>query len=213
VDEEAVLIERARSGDREAFGQLVERYQRPVFSLSYRMLGSAADAEDAAQESFLKAYRGLRAYDASRAFSTWLLSIAAHHCIDRIRRRHIREVPLDAVAAWQSAAELGPQASAERVAEANAVRAGLALLPEEYRVVVVLRYWHELGYAEIADILGESESAVKSRLHRARQRLAECLSRDGASTDSLVEVRTSAGRRSGSADEEVSKCSATAHAS
>jgi RNA polymerase sigma-70 factor (ECF subfamily) len=177
VQDEAEFVRAARAGDRDAFGRLVESYQRPVFSLAYRMLGSALEAEDAAQEAFLRAYRALGSYDASRPFSTWLLSITAHHCIDRIRRRRMQEVSLEALPACRAELSLdgNPEATAERDGEAERVRCGLASLPEGYRVVVVLRYWHDLGYGEIAGILGESESAVKSRLHRARRRLAEFL--------------------------------------
>jgi len=177
MDGEVAAVMAARSGDRQAFGWLVERYQRPVFNLAYRMLGTAGDAEDAAQEAFLKAYRALDGYDPRRSFSTWLLSITAHHCIDCIRRRHLREVSLDGMPAWrrQAGPALDPEAEAQAGERARLVRAALALLPAEYRLVVVLRYWQDLGYAEIAEVLGESESAVKSRLHRARRRLAEVL--------------------------------------
>ena len=84
---EAELLSKAQQGDAQAFTWLVETYQRPVFNLCYRMLGNAQDAEDAAQETFLRAYKNLRRYDRSRPFSTWLLSIAAHYCIDQARRR------------------------------------------------------------------------------------------------------------------------------
>jgi RNA polymerase sigma-70 factor, ECF subfamily len=171
------LVAAARSGDREAFARLVGLYQRPVYSLCYRMLGQATDAEDAAQEAFLKAYRALRAYDASRPFSTWLLAIAAHHCIDRMRRRHIQEVSLDGMPKWRwmPAVVEDPENAALEADESDRISRLLQALPDEYRVVVVLRYWHDLGYAEIAEMLNDTESAVKSRLHRARRQLAAAL--------------------------------------
>lgn len=214
MDGEVALIEAAREGDRGAFGQLVERYERPVFSLAYRMMGNASDAEDAAQEAFFKAFRALGSYDAGRSFSTWLLSITAHHCIDRIRRRKNNEVSLDGMPQyrWQPGTSVDPQVAAERSGEAETVRAGLAALPEDYRVVVVLRYWHDLGYSEIASILGESESAIKSRLHRARRRLAEFL----LEVDALPPARPADSGRGGapafSAAEGRSTCSAIAPA-
>ncbi len=181
MDEEAVWIRDARAGDRSAFAHLVERYQRPVYNMAYRMLGNPNDAEDAAQEAFLKAYRALGAYDPGRKFSTWLLSITANHCIDRLRRKKLQVVSLDGLPPWrQLAAEtVDPVRNVVRSERGVQIRALLQHLPEEYRLVLVLRYWHDLGYAEIAETTGESVSAVKSRLHRARRRLAELIAESG----------------------------------
>ena len=87
-DQERLWVLRAQQGDERAFSQIVEAYQRPVYNLAYRMLGSAGDAEDAAQEVFLRAYSHLESYDPARKFSSWILSIASHFCIDRLRRGH-----------------------------------------------------------------------------------------------------------------------------
>jgi RNA polymerase sigma-70 factor, ECF subfamily len=175
---EVALVRAARDGDHQAFAALVERYQRPVFSLAYRMLGDGDDAEEAAQEAFLRVYRSLAAYDFRRPFSTWLLSIAAHHCIDRLRRRPARpSVAIDDLPPWQqlAAETTDPEEDAIRADEAGRVQAGLNRLPPDYRLVLVLRYWHDFGYSDIAALLGSTESAVKSRLHRAREQLAEIL--------------------------------------
>ena len=94
-DDESTWIIQAQQGNSQAFGFLVEKYQRPVYNLCYRMLSNAEDAEDAAQESFFRAYKALKRYDRSRAFSTWLLSIAAHYCIDQIRRRRFQVVSVE----------------------------------------------------------------------------------------------------------------------
>lgn len=184
MDENA-CVQAARSGDIRAFEALIARYERPVYNLALRMLGRPEDAEDAGQEVFLKAYRALSAYDTGRPFSTWLLSIAAHHCIDRIRRRRMHEVSLDALPPWRQLAAQTPDPEDEAVYQDHStrVRQLLQRLPEDYRLVVVLRYWHDFGYAEIAALTGESESAIKSRLHRARRQLAEHLA--GAGSDAL----------------------------
>ncbi|MCZ7551277.1 MAG: sigma-70 family RNA polymerase sigma factor [Anaerolineales bacterium] len=92
---EAEWLVQAQNGDSQAFTAIVETYEKPVFSLCYRMLGNAQDAEDAAQETFVRAYQSLKRYDNSRAFSTWLLSIAAHYCIDQIRKRRIQIVSIE----------------------------------------------------------------------------------------------------------------------
>jgi RNA polymerase sigma-70 factor (ECF subfamily) len=185
MNSEGKWVEAACAGDRTAFARLVELFQRPVFSLCYRMLGNPSDAEDAAQEAFLKAYRALAAYDPGRPFSTWLLAIAAHDCIDRIRRRRLQEVSLDAMPRWRwKPAEVDdPEDVVVESDEAAHMARLLAQLPEDYRLVVVLRYWHDLGYAEIAEILGDTESAVKSRLHRARRQLAVALAAEAHSRE------------------------------
>ena len=164
----------ARQGDDDAFTNLVEAYQIPVYNLCCRMLGDPDQAEDAAQETFLKAYRGLKRYDPNRPFATWLLSIASHHCIDRLRRRRIPVISLSELLPNQQKPDdlPGPEAALAISEHQQVVRGMLELLGNRDRVVIVLRYWYELSYEEIAQTLSTSISSVKSRLHRARRRLA-----------------------------------------
>jgi RNA polymerase sigma-70 factor (ECF subfamily) len=171
---ESIWLDRALRGEAEAFAQLVEAYQKPVYNLCYRMLGNPGDAEDAAQETFLRAYKSLPRYDKSRPFPTWLLSIAAHYCIDQIRRQRMTVVSIDE----QPELELpdyspGPESAVSRREEQQKVRALLASLNPVDRAAVVMYYWYDFSYAEIAQSLSLTESAVKSRLHRARRELAE----------------------------------------
>jgi RNA polymerase sigma-70 factor (ECF subfamily) len=172
------LLERAREGDVDAFGELVRLFERPVFNLAYRMLGNAAEAEDAAQEAFLRAYTHLDRYDPERSFKTWLLSITSNYCIDRLRKRRLTwlslEEPLPPHPALVSS-EAGPEATAIAHELSVQIQTMLDGLSDEYRIVVILRYWYDLSYIEIAEILETTESAVKSRLFRARQALAKQL--------------------------------------
>jgi RNA polymerase sigma-70 factor (ECF subfamily) len=174
-EEETAWVEQALAGDQQAYGRLVERYSGAVFNLAYRMLGSAQDAEDAAQEIFLKAYLRLESYDRQRKFSTWLLTVASNYCIDRIRRRRFAWVTLDDVAFSLPSAGPGPERSALEREQREAVQLAIQALPENYRLVTVLRYWNDLSYNEIAEVTGLSEATVKTRLHRARKMLAEQL--------------------------------------
>jgi RNA polymerase sigma-70 factor (ECF subfamily) len=180
VDDAAPWIARARAGDREAIGRLVEAYQDPVFNLCYRMLGSAGEAEDVAQETFVRLTTRLDRYDPARPFRTWLLSVAAHACIDRLRQRRRSWLSLDEPLPAADQVALrdplpGPEEALVRREEEQRVQRLLARLAPEDRQVVVLRYWYDLGYEEIAEATRASVSSVKSRLFRARRALAGAL--------------------------------------
>jgi RNA polymerase sigma-70 factor (ECF subfamily) len=167
-------LAQALKGNAEAFTNLVELYQRPVFNLCYRMLSDPDEAEDAAQETFLRAYNGLHRYDNQRSFSTWLLSIAAHYCIDQMRRRHFTLLSMDALPHLDPPdMNPGPEASLTQREEQQRVRVLLESLNPVDRAAVVMRYWYECSYKEIAESLQLTISAVKSRLHRARLEMAD----------------------------------------
>lgn len=170
---ESEWLQAAIQGSDEAFTQLVETYQKPVYNLCYRMLGDALEAEDAAQESFWRAYQGLKKYDPQRPFITWLLSIAAHYCIDQQRRRRLPLVSVE-VLPEETVPDATP--NPERVVsqrlEDKRLRALLAALPPQDRAALVLRYWYDLSDEEIGQMLGMTVSAIKSRLFRARKQLA-----------------------------------------
>ena len=186
--EERVWISRALAGDQTAFAALVERYQGAVYNLCYRMLGSPGEAEDAAQDVFLRAWTQLHTFQQDRRFSTWLLAIASHWCIDLLRRRRQTFVPLDGVTVWAAATDPEPEESALDQEQRDAVRALLNTLPPKYRLVTVLRYFKDLSYLEIAEVTGLSESAVKTQLHRARKMLADQLRKKGAPANVLPSI-------------------------
>lgn len=168
------LILQAQKGNSEAFTTIVEAYQRPVFNLCYRMLGDPDEAEDAAQETFLRAYNKLRGYDPTRAFSTWLLSIAAHYCIDQLRKRRLTLVSMDAMPYLDPPdTNPGPEAAFHIKEDQRRIQVMLKALGPQDRAAVVLYYWYDFSYEEIAQQLETTVSAVKSRLHRARLSLAQ----------------------------------------
>lgn len=164
----------AQAGEEQAFTNLIERYERAVYNLCYRMLGNPNEAEDAAQEAFLRAYRAIKRFDADRKFSTWVMSIASNYCIDQLRKRRLFTLSLDEMPFLDvSEKDPGPEGHLINVEFESEVRGTLSSLGEMDRAAVILRYWYELSYDEIADMLDLSNSAVKSRLHRARRVLAE----------------------------------------
>lgn len=184
MDQEQLFIEAALQGDQDAFSQIVSLYQARVYNLAFRMLGDAYEAEDAALECFVRIFRKLHQYDHSRKFSTWVLSIASNYCIDQIRRRRLAWLSLDdellPPGALASHAP-GPEDSyiqREREAEISAM---LDKLSGKYRAAVILHYWYDMSYEEIAETTGESVGAIKSRLFRARQMLAGHLQQSAGS--------------------------------
>jgi RNA polymerase sigma-70 factor (ECF subfamily) len=183
--EEATLIARASAGDHDAFRALVERYQAAVHNLAYRMLGDREEAEDAAQETFVRIYRQLARYDPGRRFSTWALAIATHHCIDQLRRRRPPPVPLAGVVPWARSTEAGPERAALDGEARDEIQLLLRRLPERDRAVLVLRYWQGLSGAEIAAALGVPEGTVKTRLYHARKALGALLETQGRPPEAL----------------------------
>ncbi len=177
MNEEQVWLDQAREGDKTAFGRLIEAYQTPVYNLAYRMLGNSGEAEEAAQEAFIRAYTRLGSYDPAHKFSTWLLSITSNYCIDQIRKRRAvllsLDEPLAPHPALHSEADKGPEGQMINQEREALVQRMLGQLPAEYREAVVLRYWYDMSYEEIADMQQTSVSAVKSRLFRARRQLAD----------------------------------------
>lgn len=177
----------AQKGDQAAFMNIVDAYQRPVYNLCYRMLGDVIEAEDASQETFLRAYTKLKTYNANRKLSSWLLSIASHYCIDRLRKKRYQLVSWDDLPPWQAVADRKPQPEEAALSHErdDTVHRLLDTLPEDYRAATVLRYWYEMSYDEIAQTLDTSVSAIKSRLFRARQMLAQAADaqREGKSSN------------------------------
>jgi RNA polymerase sigma-70 factor (ECF subfamily) len=173
-EQEQVWVDAARRGDKQAFAQLVGAYQRPVFNLTYRMLGSMDEAEDAAQETFLRAYSRISQYDPEMKFSTWVFSIANHHCIDRLRKRRATFISIDDNPVLENLEGDAPRPErrALEVEQSAEMQALIAQLHPDYRTPLVLRYWEELSYEEIAATMNVTVATIKSRLFRARQQLA-----------------------------------------
>jgi RNA polymerase sigma-70 factor (ECF subfamily) len=174
--DESELIQLSLDGDMDAFGDLVRLYEKPIYNLAYRMLNNPQEAEDAAQEAFIRAYSNLHRYDVNRSFKTWLFSIASNHCIDRIRKRRLTMLSIDEPLPPHPSLTSDQPMPEQTVIEgerSELIELLLDDLSPDYRAAVVLRYWYDMSYAEIAESLDTTESAIKSRLFRARQMLAD----------------------------------------
>ena len=173
VDSQDVLTQ-AKTGDQAAFAALIRRHQNMVFSLALHMLRSRPAAEDLAQEVFLKLYRGLQRLESEAHVVAWLRRVTSHQCINEIRRRnHRQEFGTDTLPDTGQAPELRDVFVAERLEEL------VAGLPEQARMVVVLRYQEDMPLAEIADLLSMPVNTVKSHLRRSIVALRERLTGKG----------------------------------
>ncbi|HEY1014592.1 MAG TPA: sigma-70 family RNA polymerase sigma factor [Herpetosiphonaceae bacterium] len=169
----------ARIGNADAFGELVRRHQGPVFGVCYRLTGERLEAEDAAQEAFIRAYQRLHTFDAGRPFGPWMRRVAANVCLNRLQARPPAQVPLDEERDWQPPNQGGdPQLAYERREDRERLREAMLALPPRYRVVLELRHFQDLSYDEIASALGLPLSDVKSHLFRARKQLAARMNAD-----------------------------------
>ena len=200
-EEELAVIRRVQKGDVNAFEALVSAYEKNVYNLALRMMGNAQDAEDMAQEAFLKAYNSLPGFRGDSKFSVWLYRIVSNVCLDQLRKKSKRptvslsmededgeETQLDLPDTAQSPEEL-----LEKKLTREAVRRGLAQLPEDARQILLLREIQGLSYEEIGEALGLEPGTVKSRIFRARKRLCAFLLEDGNIPDSFASSKQRGG--------------------
>src|SRR4051794_33272297 len=177
AEEVAELVAAAKDGDRDAFDRLVKATYADTFTLAFRLTGDEEDARDVVQESYLRAYRGLKRFRGDAQFTTWLYRITANCASTHLgkRSRHRHEELLDDAPIADTNPDVDPEARADSAALRDRLDAALRELPPRLRAVVVLRDVYDLPHEAIAAELGISESAAKVRLHRARRKLREHL--------------------------------------
>ncbi len=184
VWDETTWIERARQGDEAAFAAIYERYERPIYSLVYRLMGNADDAFDITQDVFIKAYKSLSKTSSDLNLSAWLHRIASNACMDVLRRRKIvRWLPWDPATHANITPARDQDQPEHRLASRETreqVQTVLNSMNERYRLCLVLREYQELSCEEIAEVLGTSRQAVKSMLFRAREQFREIYERQEA---------------------------------
>ncbi|WP_309077322.1 RNA polymerase sigma factor SigW [Peribacillus frigoritolerans] len=176
-------INQVLKGDHNAFGEIVEIYKDKVFQICFRMLGNRQEAEDLAQEAFVRAYVNIRSFNITMKFSTWLYRIATNLCIDRLRKKK-PDYYLDAEVAGteglnmysQIASDVAkPEEEVESLELQETIQVEIMKLPEKYRSVIVLKYIEELSLKEISEILDLPVGTVKTRIHRGREALRKQL--------------------------------------
>ena len=179
MEEEIIRVRQSQNGDQAAFEALIQSYQQMIHSLTFRMTGSVADAQDLAQETFIRAYQHLDSYRSTAKFSSWLYRIAVNACLDW-RRREIRRGELNTQWSDAQAGEMpGPGAPTEADELSREVQSALMELPEKQRAAIVLTVYGGHNHVEAAAILGCSEPTVSWRIFSARRKLKKILSRKG----------------------------------
>jgi RNA polymerase sigma-70 factor (ECF subfamily) len=163
-EDDREAIEACRQGEREAFDRLVERYQRDVYRLCYRYVNNHQDANDMAQEAFLKAYRALKRFRGDSAFSTWLYRIAVNTCLNF---RAARRVPQEELSEHLADGATGMAERMQEDERSAQVREAVARLPEKQRATLILKIYHDLTHEEVARVLGASVGTVKANLFHA----------------------------------------------
>lgn len=171
---ESELARRAAEGDHASFAEIVRLHQGAVFNVAYRMLGNKQDAEDAAQDAFIRAYQFFDKFDVDRPLAPWLKRIAVNVCLNRIKVAK-PESSLDDNLPPPKDHRPGPEAQVVDRQREERIRTAITSLPPNYRAVIELRHFQEMSYEEIARELGRPLSSVKSDLFRARKLLAERL--------------------------------------
>ena len=173
--DDKLLMERCLKGDRQAFEELLVRYQKPVYNAAYRMLNNADDARDVTQTVFLKVFENLDQYDPSHRFFSWVYRIALNESINWLKKAS-RQQQLDHDTADSGD---GPEQMASDAQLGEGMQAALMMIKSEYRAVIILKHVLGCSYVEIGDVLDIPEKTVKSRLYTARQLLQERLSEQG----------------------------------
>jgi RNA polymerase sigma-70 factor (ECF subfamily) len=172
------LILQAQGGNNDAFGQLVRHHQQAVYNIAYRLTGNRQEAEDVAQEAFVKTYQALGRFDSQRPFAPWLYRIATNTALNWIKRQR-PQTELDEEVAPADVAP-SPETQAITTETTERLRAAIANLPHNYRAAIELRHFQGLSYNEMSEALGVSPSDVKSWLFRARRRLRKALKPEAA---------------------------------
>ncbi len=172
---DAALVAASIEGRREAFDAIVERHRRTVYQVCYRFVGNHEDASDLSQESFVRAWRGLKTFKGESALSTWLYRVAVNVCLNRVSAKTLPTYSIESTDRFEDTRIEGAQAALLREERAAAVRKAIASLPKKQRATLILRTYHDMPHQQIADILGSSVGATKANFFHALANLKKIL--------------------------------------
>ena len=168
---DSILVRNTLHGDTQAYGELVHRYQAPVFNVCYRLLGEQREAEDLTQEVFIRAYQRLQSFDLLRPFGPWIRRVAANLCYNHMQKNQPLLLPIQDEQDYEDEGHHTPESVIEMNEKNKVIRQAMSKLPPEYRIALELRHFHELSYEEIAKELNLPLNTVRSHLFRARKKM------------------------------------------
>lgn len=178
-DQDSVLVENCLSGDRKAFELLVQKYEKKLYNVAYRIVGDPEDAMDATQSTFVKAFEKLHTFDPKYRFFSWVYRILLNESLTMVHQKKRFEPWESDVVDGRSASSPSPSETFDETEINQQIQKAMRVLKPDYRVVIVLKHFHGMSYREMAEITGVPEKTVKSRLFTARQQLKDILEEQG----------------------------------
>lgn len=176
MEEEQEWIREVLSGNKQAYGQIIDKYKNPLYGTILRMTRNPHDAQDLVQEAFIKVYEQLDKYKATGSFSSWFYRVAINHCMDQFRKKQHKQSEIDTEMIQD---HRHPEIIFLKQEKSRQLERLIATLPEDERMIILLRYGQELSYQEISDVLDLSLSNVRNKLHRAKKKMRKTAKREG----------------------------------
>ncbi len=184
MEEEQEWIREVLSGNKQAYGQIIDKYKNPLYGTILRMTRNPHDAQDLVQEAFIKVYEQLDKYKATGSFSSWFYRVAINHCMDQFRKKRHKQSDIDTEVIQDNR---HPEVLFLKREKSRQLERLIATLPEDERMIILLRYGQELSYQEISDVLHLSLSDVRNKLHRAKKKMRKVAKREGGKYDDVSE--------------------------
>ncbi|MFC5602018.1 RNA polymerase sigma factor [Sporosarcina koreensis] len=178
MEDEQRLIQQVLAGDKQAYAHIINKYKNQLYATILRMTKNPQDAQDLVQDAFIKVYRNLGKYDASGSFSSWLYRVAINHCMDEFRKKRYSTIQVEIDEAKVVNRE-HPEVVFLKKEKSRQLERLIATLPEDERLIILLRYVNEISYEEIGEVMDVPLSTVRNKLHRAKKKMRETVKREG----------------------------------
>jgi len=178
MEQEQLSIQQVLAGDKQAYAHIINKYKNQLYATILRMTKNPQDAQDLVQDAFIKVYRNLDKYDASGSFSSWLYRVAINHCMDEFRKKRYSMTQIE-IDEERVVEPNHPELVFLKKEKSRQLERLIATLPEDERLIILLRYVNEISYEEISEVMGVPLATVRNKLHRAKKKMRETVKREG----------------------------------
>jgi RNA polymerase sigma factor (sigma-70 family) len=178
MEEEQLWIQQVLAGDKQAYSHIINKYKNRLYATILRMTKNPQDAQDLVQDAFIKVYRNLDKYDASGSFSSWLYRVSINHCMDEFRKKRYSTVQVE-IDETKVVNREHPEVVFLKKEKSRQLERLISTLPEDERLIILLRYINEISYEEIGEMIDVPLSTVRNKLHRAKKKMRETVKREG----------------------------------